>query len=539
MSQGPILAPCCVPQAKQATLRGLYHIALLAVWAGVAVVFLLNLATPMDFTLEMLRRAATNPLGVTAREVGGHLLALALISILPPWFIKGMMSPVARCLDLMCRGESARPALLDQARRRLLNLPFVFAPVNMLLWLVVPAVLATLRHLMGNFDLHTAVTLAVRAFMVGMVSSSIAFFRLEAYIRRNLIPVFFPDGRLAMQKGVVRMSIRRRIRLLWAAGTLNPGLLLLITLTTLQWEVVGADITPYEYGKGILIFSLVLTGTAFVSALFLNWLVCRSILMPLREMLGVVEQVRAGNYGVRVPVITNDELGILGDTGNAMIRGLAERARLRDEFGRYVTPEIRDEILAGRIPLAGERREATVLFADLRGFTPLVENNPPEEVMNDLREYFTAMHQAIRENGGLVLQFVGDEIEAVFGVPLATETHPDQAVAAALGMRRALARLNSSRQARGKAPLSHGLGIHSGPVLAGNSGSQEQSAYSLIGNTVNVASRLQELTKEFATDIIVSDETRHRLTTVHPFVRLGEQTVRGISRPVVLWRLPE
>jgi adenylate cyclase len=174
-----------------------------------------------------------------------------------------------------------------------------------------------------------------------------------------------------------------------------------------------------------------------------------------------------------------------------MIRGLADRQKLREVFGKYVTPEIRDEILSGRIPLEGERREGTVMFVDLREFTPFVENNPPEEVMSGLRAYFTAMHRAIRLRRGLVLQFVGDEIEAVFGIPVRFEGHADAAVRAAIDMRRALRELNAERIASGKPRFAHGIGIHSGSVLAGNSGSEDQSAYALIGNTVNVASRIE------------------------------------------------
>ena len=218
-------------------------------------------------------------------------------------------------------------------------------------------------------------------------------------------------------------------------------------------------------------------------------------------------RIREGDYDARIQVVSNDEIGVLGDSGNAMIHGLAERKTLRTAFGRYVTPEIRDEILSGRIPLEGERREGTVMFADLENFTPFVENNPPEEVMRSMRTYFTRMQQAIRSQRGLVIQFAGDEIEAVFGVPVYFETHGDAAVRAALEMRAALEILNRERTAQGKTVFAHGIGIHSGSVLAGNSGSEEQSAYSLIGNTVNVAARIEGLTREVGCDILVSEET--------------------------------
>ena len=220
-----------------------------------------------------------------------------------------------------------------------------------------------------------------------------------------------------------------------------------------------------------------------------------------------------------------------------MIKGLAEREMIRDIFGRYVTPEIRDEILAGRIPLEGERREATVLFADLRGFTTFVEGNRPEEVISTMRSYFTAMHRVIRRNRGLVLQFVGDEIEAVFGVPVHFEGHAEAAVQAAVEMDQALKALNRERSAQERAPLSHGIGIHSGMVLAGNTGSEEQPSYALIGDTVNVASRIQDLTKEAGCTILASQETVEKLKSHYHMDEQPARRVKGYSRPIVVYRI--
>lgn len=178
-----------------------------------------------------------------------------------------------------------------------------------------------------------------------------------------------------------------------------------------------------------------------------------------------------------------------------------------------------------------------MLFADLRNFTPFVENNPPEVVIAGMRAYFTAMHRAIRRHKGLVLQFVGDEIEAVFGVPVHFPDHADAAVQASLDMRRALKELNAERSAREKPAFSHGIGIHSGKVLAGNSGSEEQSAYALIGNTVNVASRIQALTKELGCDILASQETVARLKGLFEMEKQPPRMVKGYSRSVIVHRI--
>jgi class 3 adenylate cyclase len=220
-----------------------------------------------------------------------------------------------------------------------------------------------------------------------------------------------------------------------------------------------------------------------------------------------------------------------------MIAGLAERERIRETFGKYVTPEIRDQILDGRIPLDGERTEATLLFSDLRRFTSFVEETDPKEVIRSMRAYFTAMRKAIRSQGGLVLQYVGDEIESVFGVPLKCDDHKERAVLAALEMRKRLEILNDERISAGKVPFRHGIGIHTGSVLAGNMGSEDRLSYALIGDTVNVASRIEGLTKLFDCDILVSQETTLGLHHSFQMEKKPTQMVKGYSKPVIVYQI--
>jgi adenylate cyclase len=202
-----------------------------------------------------------------------------------------------------------------------------------------------------------------------------------------------------------------------------------------------------------------------------------------------------------------------------------------------VSREVRDEILGGRITLKGELKEVTVLFADLRDFTRLVETIPPREVVTVINTYFEAMSAAINAHHGLVLQYIGDEIEAVFGAPVALENHQQWAIDAALDMRTRLSQVNLSLAKQGFSPLRHGIGLHTGKVVAANIGSTQRLSYALVGETVNVASRIQELNKDFDTDILVSDAVKqglHRFVDMNP---LPAVPVKGVREPLHLFSI--
>lgn len=519
-------------------LGGLCAIGTAATAIGVVAVALLNVFTPLEYFLA--RRAEVmgggwQAAGPIAIRRGIILIGVILVNTtLISWLMSRSLRPLSKCLQLLSQGVQPDPETLLQGRRRLLNIPFGFVPFNMVGWVTASLIIYGVSYFINNLDQQSALVLAVRSLMVGVISSTVAFFWLEEHARRKLVPLLFPDGHLDRVPGAHRISIRRRIYALYWLGSLLPMVILLVTLFILQYEVEYQVISAVDYGRGIIVFTLALAAVTFVSMATLNHFVARSISHPLERMLSGVREVQRGNYRLRFPVVSNDEIGALGDAGNQLIQGLAERELLHNLFGKYVTPEIRDEILHGRIAFLGDRREATVMFADLRNFTVYVEAHPPEVVIADMRAYFTAMHRAIRAHGGVVLQFAGDQIEAAFGVPVAKPDHADAAVRAALAMRAALAEMNRQRAAEGREAIAHGVGIHSGKVLAGNSGSEDQSAYALIGDTVNLASRIQDLTKKIGCDILVSQQTADRLQEIYPLGDSSSHQVKGASRPVLV-----
>lgn len=500
---------------------------------GFLVILVLNFFTPLSFFRLRRLEFLTNE--------GWHyfLLAFPFILLLVAFMQYVSQCPICAFLSAYHRGFECTKYSLDQIKRRVLNLPLILALTNMTLYVLVPLTLIAILYLFELFplDFRIALLLFFRSLMVGLITSSLSFFIVESYTRRDLIPRVFPKGGLTAVQGAFRVNVHRRIQLLNLAGTLTPMIILVSTLGFVVWDVLLAPGLPDQLVLEIFWFTLVLCVIFVFIAFRLNTLVGRSVVNPIQAMLGVVEEVEKGDFNQRITVVSNDEIGVLGEAGNEMIHGLAERERLRESFGRYVTPEIRDKILSGQIPLDGEIKEATMLFADLRGFTQYVETNPPEEVILSMREYFTVMEQAIRAHEGIILQYVGDELEAVFGGPIAVEDHPDKALQAALEMRQGLTALNAKRKQEGKQLFRHGVGICSGTVLAGNTGSTDHPAYALIGDTVNKASRIQELTKDLGCDILIARETRDRLRSSFPLRKREEQSLKGHTSPVEVYEV--
>jgi len=233
-------------------------------------------------------------------------------------------------------------------------------------------------------------------------------------------------------------------------------------------------------------------------------------------------------------------LGFVGALGVATTVGAFERERVRDMFARFVPEAVVDDVLAradGGLRLGGARKVVTVLFSDVRGFTAYSEKHTPEEVIDVLNEYLTIMSEVIHEHGGTLIAYMGDGIMAVFGAPTDQADHADRALAAAQEMTgTALQSFNDMLRARGDEPFRIGIGLNSGPVMAGNVGSQRRMEYSTIGDTTNTASRLETMTKGTGHSIFLSDSVRGMLTRSRKdLVLVDEMEVRGKDAPVTVW----
>ena len=422
-----------------------------------------------------------------------------------------------------------------EARRRALLLPWMMAGITLSNWVVAGVIFGVVGPLLAGWPL--TVGTALRAIIGitavgGVVTAVIVFFSVENRWRQEL-PRFFPTGGLSAVRGVPRLPVRARLLVVFLLTSVGPLLLLGIV----AWR--RSRLAAAEPGNAGAMLGEVLTVIAFfivagiVAAVRLSLVVSDSVAAPLLGLTFAMARVERGELDAGCPVVSTDEIGAATEGFNRMLDGLREREAIKDAFGRYVTREVRDEILAGRVTVEGEQREVTVLFADLRDFTPWVESTEPRQVVRDLNGYFAEMEAAIRAHGGLVLQFIGDEIEAVFGAPVPAADHAARAVGAALDMRARLRAWNAGR-AR---PLRHGIGVHTGAVLAGAIGSRERLSYALVGDTVNLASRIQVLTRDVGGDILVSATTARRLGGDVTLERLPAVRVKGKSDEVEVFRV--
>ena len=433
----------------------------------------------------------------------------------------------------------------EQLRRKALqNIP-VIAGSSLIAWVMAGFIFGMLQPaILETFFGMPSITLSEslgRIFGITCIGGSFTvlfiYFCGESLWRKEL-PSFFPEGDMSRVSGAFKLSVRVRLFVVFLMISLLPLTVLSVSAYYKSQALLSADAVMGGHIISELVFQIFfITALGVAMSLVLSLFLSNSVSAPLKEMEKAMKEVEKGNLDVCIRIVSNDEIGGLGEGFARMIKGLKESEAMKESFGKYITQEIRDEILAGRVSLDGEMTRATLLFSDLRDFTPFVESTHPQKVVRIMNQYFSEMAEAIKQNQGLILQYVGDEIEAVFGAPVPRDDHPDLAARAALDMKERLALLNERFQAQGVSPLRHGIGIHTGAVLAGIIGSKERSSYALVGDTVNLASRIQGLTKKFSCDVILSQTTHDLVTGRFQMEQLPAVKVKGKSRDVMVYKL--
>jgi class 3 adenylate cyclase len=255
-------------------------------------------------------------------------------------------------------------------------------------------------------------------------------------------------------------------------------------------------------------------------------------MQPIRDLAAGTQRVAAGDYSQRLPVVQDDDLGALAASFNRMQAGLAERQRLQAAFGTYVDPALATRLLEqGDDVFTGERREVTVMFVDVRDFTPFAEANTAEDTVARLNALFEIVVPAVVDAGGHVNKFLGDGALAVFGAPNDLADHADAAVSAAVLIQRLVAE-------RFGGTLRIGIGINTGVVIAGTIGGAGKLEFTLIGDTVNVAARVEQFTKTTSDVILLTGQCVAALDRRPPeLTDRGSHNLKGKSAPVQVFAL--
>jgi len=272
--------------------------------------------------------------------------------------------------------------------------------------------------------------------------------------------------------------------------------------------------------------------------IFLGIAIAQLIAVPIFRLLDASEQVGGGDFDTHVDIYTDDEIGQLTNGFNQMVQELHQREFVREMFGRMVSQDVSEAVLKGELALGGETRHVSVIFTDVRGFTSLSEKFSPNDVITLLNQFFAIIADATKKYQGVINHFGGDSVLAVFGAPIVRSPIEAlrQAIFTALEIRWGIAELNAGRITNGSAPLRYGVGINSGSVIAGNIGTEDRFHYTVIGDVVNVAARLQGVSRQFPRTPLLIPELAVKSVdpdgTLLDIQHLGDFRLKGKEIPV-------
>jgi len=320
-----------------------------------------------------------------------------------------------------------------------------------------------------------------------------------------------------------------------------------------EYETLAIPVDAYETGTIYLVLQqsaeigrlpfvtleyalFVLFAMSLIATVLGGGFIAQTITRPIRILADSARKITQGDYTQLVEVQQNDEIGDLTDAFNNLSKGLAERDKVRDMLGKVTSPAIATELMNREINLGGEERLVTILFADIRNFTSLCENLAPQKSLELLNRYLQEMSEVIEEYDGVVDKYIGDGLMALFGAPISKEDDHQRAALAALEIVRRLALLDKILAAEGLPHPDVGIGLNTAVVIAGNIGSASRLNYTVLGDGVNLASRLEGLTKRYLVPIVVGEETFKQVPDM-AYRELDKVRVKGKSMPVRIFEL--
>lgn len=299
-------------------------------------------------------------------------------------------------------------------------------------------------------------------------------------------------------------------------------LVALLVSSILPMIMILIDVNSYDGERGRIEVMVDATAALFGVALAAIF-VTRSLIRPLAILSDGMTKVADGKLDVRLPITSNDEVGRVTGQFNRMVEGLQDREFVRETFGKYVSESVATQILKDKGRLAGDVREATLMFIDIEGFTTLSEQLPPHDVIALLNEYSAIVSEPVRRHNGVINNFIGDGVFATFNLPLEHDDHACAAVRAALEIADAI----NSHMFAGGVRIAVRIGINTGEVVAGTVGSGDRLTYAILGDAVNVAHRVEELNKDLGSRLLFTESTRAKLDESFACAELGTHVIRG------------
>ncbi len=286
-------------------------------------------------------------------------------------------------------------------------------------------------------------------------------------------------------------------------------------------------VAPFERIRRV---ELLAGAGALILALLLGGVLSTQLTAPIRTLVGATERVRRGDFDFTVEVPHKDELGTLAGAFNQMTQGLLLKERYRSVLDKVVSPDVAEELLKGDLQLGGETREVTTMFADIRAFTTITEHHEPQRVIGMLNEWLELAAAIIAEEGGIVDKYVGDQVMAVWGAPLRDADHALHAVRAAIRLRDVTRDLGRQREDRGEARFEIGIGVNTGPAVAGNMGSSRRLNYTVLGASVNAANRL--CSEAGAGDVLIGEQTYAHVAAFVDATQQPPRVSKGFSAAI-------
>jgi adenylate cyclase len=437
------------------------------------------------------------------------------------------LGPVVRTL---AAAREPDPAALMNARRRTINLPWSITVISGAAWLLcVPVFLISLGAASGSLDHRLLWHLPISFLVSAFISVTNSFFLVELASHWGLFPVLFRDARADLTPGGRALSLRGR-GLLWAisAGICPIGSLLLLSFAP---PAPGTDPAWFAVFVGTV-------GVAF--GLCTALMISRLVSGPIDELRTAAQGVSEGRLDSNVHLSRADEFGLLIAEFNHMLHELREKERLRQTFGLHVGRKTADQILARDPGLSGVEQLITIMFVDIRSFTQRSANLPPGETVRMLNEFLRVMVSVVEtHHNGIINKFLGDGFMALFGIGADAMNHADEALATGRDMLAALSELNARILREGRETIAIGIGIHTGPAIVGSIGSPERLEFTAIGSAVNVASRVEGLTKTLHRSLLLTEATAQHLGEKTTLEELPRQTVRGVAEPMRIYSLTD